>query len=140
MFLLDTNVVSELRRPDRTDRNVRAWAQNAPISRFFLSAISMLEIELGVRRIARKDGAQGTILRQWLEGQILPQFDGRILAIDTPVALRCAELHVPDPRPERDALFAATALVHGLTVVTRNIDDFKAMGVVLINPWDAQAS
>ncbi|CCD95129.1 Plasmid stability-like protein [Bradyrhizobium sp. ORS 375] len=140
MFLLDTNVVSELRRPDRAHRNVRDWASTAPISYFFLSAISVLEIELGLLRITRRDSVQGSILRQWLDNQILTQFDGRILAVDISVALRCAALHVPDPRPERDALIAATALVHGLTVVTRNVEDFRSMGVTLLNPWDQQAS
>lgn len=135
MFLLDTNVISELRRPGRTDTNVLAWASSRPASSFFISAISILEIELGTQLIARKDAVQAAMLRNWIDQQILPQFEGRILAIDVLVAQRCAHLHVPDPRPERDALIAATALVHGLTVVTRNIADFEATGVALINPW-----
>lgn len=135
MFLLDTNVISELRRPDKADRNVVAWAGTMPAATFFLSAISILEIELGVLLIARKDAAQGAVLRAWIDDQILPRFDGRILAVDTAVAQRCARLHVPDRRAERDALIAATALVHGLTVVTRNVADFEAVGVALVNPW-----
>ncbi|MDB5555994.1 MAG: VapC toxin protein [Rhizobium sp.] len=138
MFLLDTNVISELRRPDKADRNVVAWAGTIPAASFFLSAISILEIELGVLLIARKDAAQGTILRAWIDGQILPRFDGRILAVDTAVAQRCARLHVPDRRAERDALIAATAMVHGLTVVTRNVADFEPVGVALLNPWEAR--
>jgi predicted nucleic acid-binding protein len=137
MFLLDTNVISELRRPDKADRNVVAWANAAPAANFFMSAISILEIELGARLIERKDAAQGAVLRSWIDDQILVRFEGRILAIDTPVAQRCAQLHVPNPRAERDALIAATALVHGLTVVTRNVDDFEPTGVTLVNPWDA---
>lgn len=137
MFLLDTNVISELRRPDKADRNVVAWANTIPASNFFMSAISILEIELGAHLIERKDAAQGAVLRTWIDGQILPRFEGRILVIDTAVAQRCAQLHVPNPRAERDALIAATALVHGLTVVTRNVGDFEPTGVPLLNPWDA---
>ena len=138
MFLLDTNVISELRRPDKADRNVVAWAGTAPAASFFLSAISILEIELGVLLIARKDASQGAVLRAWIDDQILPRFDGRILAVDTAVAQRCARLHVPDRRAERDALISATAMVHGLTVVTRNVAHFEPVGVALLNPWEAQ--
>ena len=136
MFLLDTNVIAELRRPDRAHRNVVAWANVIPAASFFMSAISILEIELGARLIARKDAAQGAVLRTWIDNQILVRFEDRILAIDTSVAQRCAQLHVPNPRAERDALIAATALVHSLTVVTRNVADFEPMGVTLINPWE----
>ncbi|PIT01134.1 twitching motility protein PilT [Bradyrhizobium nitroreducens] len=136
MFLLDTNVVSELRRRDKADRNVLAWANAVPAASFFMSAISILEIELGARLIARKDAVQGAILRTWIDDHILARFEGRILTIDTAVAQRCAQLHVPNPRAERDALIAATALVHGLTVVTRNVGDFEPTGVALLNPWD----
>lgn len=138
MFLLDTNVISELRRPEKANNNVVAWADAIPTASFFLSAISILEIELGTLRIARKDAVQGAVLRAWIDEQILPRFEGRILAVDTAVAQRCARLHVPDPRAERDAFIAATAMVHGLTVVTRNIADFKSVGVSLLNPWVAQ--
>ncbi|QQO36001.1 type II toxin-antitoxin system VapC family toxin [Bradyrhizobium diazoefficiens] len=137
MFLLDTNVVSELRRPDKADRNVVAWANAAPVANFFLSVISILEIELGARLIERRDAVQGAVLRAWIGDQVLTRFEGRILAIDTAVAQRCAQLHVPNPRAERDALIAATALVHGLTVVTRNVGDFEPTGVPLLNPWRA---
>jgi toxin FitB len=136
MFLLDTNVISELRRPDKADRNVVAWANAVPAANFFMSVISVLEIELGARLIERKDAARGAILRNWIDTQVLARFEGRILAIDTAVAQRCAQLHVPNPRAERDALIAATALVHGLTVVTRNVGDFEPTGVPLLNPWD----
>ena len=135
MFLLDTNVISELRRPERADGNVVAWAGAISAASFFLSAISILEIELGALQIARRDAAQGAVLRAWIDDQILPRFEDRILAVDTAVAQRCARLHVPDPRSERDALIAATAIVHGLTVVTRDVADFEPMGVALLNPW-----
>lgn len=137
MFLLDTNVISELRRPDKADRNVVAWSNAVPAANFFMSVISILEIELGARLIDRRDALQGTVLRAWINDQVLARFEGRILAIDTAVAQRCAQLHVSNPRAERDALIAATALVHGLTVVTRNVGDFEPTGVPLLNPWDA---
>jgi predicted nucleic acid-binding protein len=139
MYLLDTNVLSELRRPERADLNVVAWASTVPAASFFLSVICILEIELGALQIAR-DAAQGAVLRAWIDDQVLPRFEGRILAIDTAVAQRCAHLHVPDPRAERDALIAATALVHGLTVVTRNVADFEHVGVALLNPWESQSA
>ena len=136
MFLFDTNVVSELRRLDRADRNVASWAKALPATSVFLSAISIFEIELGALTIARRDATQGALLRAWIDHQILPRFENRILAVDAVVAQRCARLHVPDPRPERDALIAATALVHGLTIATRNVADFASTGVSLINPWE----
>lgn len=138
MFLLDTNVISELRRPEKANKNVVAWANTIPAASFFLSAISILEIELGTLKIARRDAAQGAILRAWIDEQILPRFADRILAVDTVVAQRCARLHLSDRRAERDAFIAATAMAHGLTVVTRNVADFKSVGVALLNPWEAQ--
>ena len=137
MYLLDTNVVSELRRAKtgKADWNVLAWAEGVSASRLFLSVISVLELEIGILLIERRDSHQGALLRSWMEEHVLPAFDGRILAIDTAVAQRCAALHVPDPRSDRDALIAATALVHGMTVVTRNTADFEETGVALVNPW-----
>lgn len=138
MFLLDTNVVSELRkvRLGRADANVAAWAQSVDAADLFVSAITIMELELGVLSMERKDAQQGALLRLWLEQQVLTEFAGRTLPIDTAVAQRCARLHVPDRRGERDALIAATALVHGMTVVTRNVEDFKPTGVLLTNPWE----
>lgn len=137
MYLLDTNVVSELRkaRTGKADVRVAAWAIATPTSEMFLSAISALELELGILLVERRDGTQAALLRTWLDQHVLPAFDGRVLPVDTAVARRCARLHVPDPRAERDALIAATALVHGLTVVTRNVSDFEATTVGLLNPW-----
>lgn len=135
MFLLDTNVVSELRKTGKADKNVVAWAADQPTARLFLSAITVLELEMGVLLVERRDPAQGKALRHWLETNVIPAFQGRILPIDTTVARLCARLHVPDPRAERDALIAATALVHGLTVVTRNVVDFELTQVPLLNPW-----
>lgn len=137
MFLLDTNVISELRRPDRANPDVVKWADGIPAIQFFLSAISLLEIERGALQIARRDAAQGAVLRAWIDDHILARFESRILAVDSAVALRCARLHIPAPRSERDAMIAATALVHGMTVVTRNVDDFAATGVNMFDPWSA---
>lgn len=135
MFVLDTNVVSQLRRPDKADQKVVTWGSSVPLASIFLSAITVLELELGALLMERKDKAQGLVLRAWVDGQIMPRFEGRILAVDAAVAQRCARLHVPDPRAERDALMAATALVHGMTVVTRNTADFEPTGVQVLNPW-----
>jgi len=141
MYLLDTNVISELRkiRLGKADTQVARWADSVAVSDLYLSAISVQELETGVLLIERRDGAQGVILRAWLENQVLPAFAGRILPVDTAVARRSAALHVPDPHPARDALIAATGLVHSMTIVTRNIMDFSYAGVRLINPWEASS-
>jgi toxin FitB len=138
MFVLDTNVVSELRKAPagRCDARVLAWAQAEPAERLYLSAISLLELEMGVGLLERRDKAQGRVLRQWLERKVLTAFEGRVLPVDAAVALRAGRLHVPDPRSERDALIAATALVAGFTVVTRNGADFARMPVECLNPWE----
>ncbi len=140
-FILDTNVVSELRKSGQGKANagVTAWAERVDASDLFVSVITLMEIELGILSIERKDPTQAALLRQWLEHHVLPEFTERTLPIDTAVARRCAQLHVPDRRSERDALIAASALVHGMTVVTRNVADFKPTGVATHNPWDYTA-
>jgi predicted nucleic acid-binding protein len=136
MYVLDTDVVSHLRRPEKAHPNVVAWASNTPVTLHFISAITLLELERGILSMERKDAAQGAVLRVWMDGQILVRFSGRILPVDIAVAQRCAKLHVPDPKPERDALIAATALIHSMTLVTRNVEDFKLTGVEILNPWE----
>ena len=140
MFVLDTNVVSELRkaRGGKADPGVVAWAAGVRRSSLFLSAISLLELEQGVLLMERRDAVQGAALRAWLDTQVLPAFEDRVLPVDAAVALRCARMHVPDPKPYRDALIAATALEHGMSLVTRNVADFEATGVRLLNPWLAR--
>ncbi len=139
MYLLDTNVVSELRkvRAGKADVRVANWADWSNAAELFLSVIVVQELEIGILLAERKDPIKGAILRTWLEDHVLPAFEGRILAVDTAVARASARLHVPDPRPVRDALMAATALVHGMQVVTRNVADFKFTGVAVFNPWSA---
>jgi predicted nucleic acid-binding protein len=139
MFLLDTNVVSELRKAGdgKADANVVSWLSGVDAASLYLSAVTVMEMELGVLRIERRDPAQGARLRAWMDYRVLPEFEDRTLPVDTAVALRCARLHVPDPAPERDALIAATALTHGMTVVTRNVVDFAPTGVPILNPWEA---
>jgi len=139
MYVLDTNVISEFRKASigKADRQVAAWANSVPLESMFLSSVCILEMELGTLMMERRDAMQGAILRAWLEDFVLPSFAERILVVDTPVALRGAALQVPNPRSYRDVLIAATALVHGMTVVTRNVKDFKDTGVALLNPWIA---
>jgi len=137
MYLLDTNVVSELRkvRAGKADRHVAAWADSVDATDLYLSAITILELETGILLAERRDPAQGAIFRAWLDAHVLPAFTGRILVVDTAVAQRSARRQVPDPRPLRDGLIAATALVHGMTIVTRNVADFEPTGVAVLNPW-----
>jgi predicted nucleic acid-binding protein len=135
VYILDTIVVSELRKAKKANQNVTKWAQPLPSATLYISVISILELEIGILLVERRDKEQGAILRDWMARHVLPTFSGRILAIDTAVAQRCATLHVPDPRSDRDALIAATALVHGLTVATRNVADFEGMGASVLNPW-----
>jgi predicted nucleic acid-binding protein len=141
MFILDTNVVSELRKISvgKADRYVALWADAVDAESLHISAITVLELEVGILQIERRDPSHGAMLRAWLETRVLPEFDERILPVDTAIARRCARLHVPDPRAERDALIAATALVHGMIVVTRNVADFAPTGVPLLNPWEGTA-
>ncbi len=136
-YLLDTNVVSEIRKAERgtADADVLRWAESVPVASMWLSVISVHEIEVGVGLIERRDATQGKLLRQWLEHRLLPAFTDRLLVVDTEVARVSAQCHVPDPRDIRDTLIAATASVHDLTVVTRNVSDFDGLPARLLNPW-----
>ncbi len=136
MYLIDTHVVSELRKVSRCHPAVAAWATHADPSLQFLSVISVLELQIGVMRVERRDALSGAQLRRWLDDQVLATFADRTLSIDTAVARVCAALHVPDARPERDALIAATALHHRMTLVTRNTRDFAGLALAVLNPWE----
>lgn len=135
-YLLDTNVISELRKPEgRADPTVRAWARRQSTNELSISVITVMEIEIGVGRLERRDSRQGQVLRKWLERDLLAAFSKRIWPIDLTVVRRAATMHVPDPRPERDVLIAATALALNLVVVSRNLSDFEPLGVEVLNPW-----
>lgn len=135
MYVLDTNVISELRQgKQHPSAEVRAWAAGQRASQLFLSAICILELEQGVLALERKSPPQGQALRVWLTG-VRAAFAGRILPFTEHTATLCAALHVPNPRSERDAMVAATALEHGMTVVTRNVADFEGLGVPWVNPF-----
>ena len=135
MYLLDTNVISETRRPARMHRNVRAWLEQTSPESLYTSVIVMMELERGVLGMERKDPAQGAILREWLEQVIKPALNGRILPIDEATAGMCARLHIPDRAPENDSWIAATAKQYGLTLATRNVKDMRHAGIKLFDPF-----
>jgi toxin FitB len=138
MFVLDTNVVSELRkaRSGKANPGVAAWAGGIPAALMFLSVISLHELEHGVLLAERSDPPRGQVLRRWLDSSVVPAFSDRILPVDSAIAVHAAALHVPDPAPFRDALIGATALVHGMTVVSRYARDFERFtGLTVVNPW-----
>jgi predicted nucleic acid-binding protein len=137
MYLLDTNVVSEFRKSadGRINKSVKRWADEISPDLMFISAISVLELEIGVLQIERRDKKQGLVLRKWLNKNVLPVFLDRVLPVDVAVAQRCASLHVPNPKSERDAMIAATAIEHRMTIVTRNVSDFSQSGVKIFDPW-----
>jgi predicted nucleic acid-binding protein len=137
MYLLDTNALSELRkrRSGKMSPAVEAWAGSVDQVDMYLSVITIMEIELGIALLERRDARQAGVLRLWLHDKVMPAFAGRILPVDNTIALRCARLHVPDTKSERDAWIAATGLVHDLTIVTRNVVDFASTEVTLLDPW-----
>jgi predicted nucleic acid-binding protein len=141
MFILDTNVLSELRpgKPQQSDA-VRTWAAKIPSSQFFLSSITVLEHEIGILRLERREPPQGSAMRAWFDA-LVAQFQGRILSFDLAAAMKCAPFHVPNVKSYRDSMMAATALVHGFTLVTRNVSDFELLaGLKVLNPWELQES
>jgi hypothetical protein len=138
MYVLDTNVVSELRKArfGKADPHVARWADSVDAVGLYVSAITILELEIGVLQMESRDPGQGAMLRAWMDNHVLPEFMERILPVDMAVARRYARLHVPARRAERDALIAATALVHGMTIVSRNLAHFEPTGVPVLDPWN----
>ncbi|WP_095198418.1 type II toxin-antitoxin system VapC family toxin [Mesorhizobium carmichaelinearum] len=141
MLLLDTNVVSELRKVSsgRAHPNVVLWNETVDPAETFISSVVLHELEIGVRLVEHHDAVAGKVLRNWLESAVLTTFSGRILPLDDAAAVQAAQWHVPNPKPINDTYIAATAVTRRMTLVTRNIGDFEGMGVTLVNPWDIQA-
>ena len=136
MYLLDTNVLSEIRKSGKAHPSFRRWTARVDAAELFLSVISIFEVETGILRLERRDKKQAAILRAWLQSRVLEGFKGRILPVDTDISIHCAALHVPDPLPFRDSFIAATALAYDMTVITRNVRDFAPLGVTVLNPWE----
>lgn len=138
-FLLDTNVISELRknRHNRVEKNVALWAESINPEMLYISVMTVYEIDIGILRLERKDRLKSSLIRKWFDDQVISTFSGRIVPVDTEICLRCAALNVPDPKPFRDSLIAATALVRNMILVTRNVADFKGLGLQLVNPWNS---
>lgn len=142
MYLLDTNIISEIRKiqQGKADMHLSAWVKQIPVNKMHISALTLLELEKGIMQIERKDEQQGVILRTWLEKRVKPTFKGRILPFDENTASVCASMHIPNPKPITDSLIAATAIQHGLILVTRNVKDFEHTNANLLNPFDFQAA
>ena len=136
-LLLDTNVLSELRKGPHANANVQAWDAAALQDARYTSVVVIAELRKGARAKSRRDPHGGAALNRWI-GRVLGLFAGRILPVDLQVAESWATLMVPNPRPPMDTLIAATALAHGLTLVTRNVRDFAGIGVALLDPWTFQ--
>ena len=137
-YLLDTNVLSEYRKVEKgtANPNFVKWQQHILLHQLYLSSITVMEINIGILRLARKDKKQAFILKNWFENKVLPNFKQQIFSFDLTTAIICSELHIPDPRPERDTMIASTALQHNLVLVTRNVKDFNIPNLSIINPFE----
>jgi predicted nucleic acid-binding protein len=133
-FLLDTNVISEIRKRERAHPNVVRWVQQTPVTQIGTSVIVLAEIRRGIELKRRRDVEQGRALDRWYS-QMRSRLGDRVLAIDEPIADAWARLSVPHPVALIDGLLAATCMVHGLILVTRNVADVARTGVEVVDPW-----
>lgn len=136
-YLLDTNVISETRKLHRAHPSIRRWERSVDARDMYLSVVTIFETEMGILQLEGKDKRQAQILRSWLHTRILPAFADRILPMDASLALVGARFHIPGRCSLRVSFIAATALFHGMTLVTRHVADFVPTGVPVLNPWDA---
>jgi toxin FitB len=134
-YLLDTNVVSEMRRRGAMHPKTAAWLGSIAPAQLYISSITIFEIERGVEKVALRDAKRGTELSTWLRRQVLPAFDGRVLTLDAEAALHAARLHAGRARLDADRLVAAIALAHAKVIVTRNVKDFAGLGVMVVDPF-----
>lgn len=135
-YLFDTNVISELRRPDRAHSKVVKWSRSVPADEVFISAITLLELERGTLKAERRAPDLGSVLRRWMNAHVHPTYGSRTLDVTTEIALKAARFEALPTVELADHLIAASALVHDLILVTRNVSDFDKTGVRLFNPWD----
>ena len=138
MYLLDTNIIFELKKLDsgKIHPQVQRWAYSINLMQTKISVVSITEIRTGILSLARKEQAQAASLDNWFTNRLLPAYRTRTLSVDTEVALICAQLHIPTKRPINDAYIAATAIAHNLTPVTRNVRDFQGLPLMLENPFE----
>ncbi len=139
-FLLDTNVISAARRPEKQDQAFQKFLHHFDMKDAFLSSVTIMEIQFGIKQVQNKDPAFVDDLERWLKNIVLTKFTGRIIAFDLTIALRAGALPTPNRRPTPDAMIAATALERNLQVITRNIAHFKTLGVTCIDPWRGSSS
>jgi len=133
-YLVDTNIVSELRKKRRCDPGVAAWFAQVPSEEIYLSALTLGEIRKGIESLRRRDAASAEVLDRWLH-ELAADYAGRILPIDQAIAEQWGRFNVPDPLSMLDSLLAATASVHRMTLVTRNLKDVERTGVGCLNPF-----
>ncbi len=141
MYLFDTSAITELRKAKHKNKKFKAdpglieWVKHVDHSTIYVSSIAFMEIEIAILSMEKKNKHQGKLLRNWFDELVKPAFDGRVIAFDQAIALKCAALRVPDPHRMRNAIVAATALVHKMILVTKNEKDFIYTGVDIVSPW-----